>query len=58
MTGMFNLRDVFELVIDGLDNEALAQEEFVGQDDELVFHVGAQIGNQLEPLLEQGLEQG
>ena len=58
MASMLNLGDIFELVIDGLDNEALAQQEFVLKNNQLVFHIGPQVGNQLDTLLEQGLEQG
>lgn len=44
---MFYPRDVLELVGDGLDNEALAQQEPVGQEHQLVSHVLAQRGDQL-----------
>jgi hypothetical protein len=39
MTGMFNLRDILELVNDSLDDRALAQQNLVKNRHELVFHV-------------------
>jgi len=39
MTGMFNLRDILELVNDGLDDEALTREQLVFKSDESILHV-------------------
>ena len=39
MTGMLNLRNVLELVNDGLNNRAFAQEKLVGEMHKPVFHV-------------------
>ena len=48
MSGVFNLGDVFELIDNGFDQGSFAQQEFVGHRQELIFHVGSQLGNQLE----------
>lgn len=52
MARMLNLRGaVFELVVDTFDNGATAQQKTVGVEQELVFHVLAQLGNQLQGVL-------
>ena len=43
------------MVIDGLDNGAFAQEDFIFQEHETVFHVFAQFGNELKGLLAEKL---
>ena len=53
MARMFDLRDVFELVIDGFDNRALAQQELIDQRQELVFHIATYTGDQFDALFEQ-----
>ena len=57
MTGVFNLADVLELVVDGFDEGTLAQQQFIGQGEQLVLHPLAQLGNQLQVLFSQGLEE-
>lgn len=47
MAGMFDLRDVLELVIDGLNDAAFTQQEFVGQNHEVILHVGFDTGDKL-----------
>ena len=39
MTGMFNLRDIFELVSDDRDDEALTREQLVFKSDESILNV-------------------
>src|SRR3990172_3803257 len=39
MARMFDLRNVFELINDGLNNSAFAKQEFVHQRHENIFHV-------------------
>ena len=39
MASMLNLRDVFELIHDALDNRSFAQEEFIHQRQQAIFHV-------------------
>ncbi len=46
VTSVFNLRDVLELIGNGLDDEALTQEESVRQQHQLTFHVPAQRGDE------------
>ena len=36
---MFNLRNVFQLVIDRFDDGSLTKQEFIGQRHEMIFHV-------------------
>ena len=48
MTGMFDLRDILELVNDSLDDGAFAQQNFVKNRDELVFHVRFNASNELK----------
>ena len=48
MSGVFNLGDIFELIDDGFDKRSFAQQEFVGHRQELIFHIGSQLGNQLK----------
>src|SRR6266567_5053717 len=57
VTRMLDLRDVFELVNDGLNNGPFAQQQLVRQMHELVFHVFAQPGDELEPLLKKQLRE-
>lgn len=54
---MLNLGNVLELVIDGFDDGAFAQEDFVEPRHELVEHVFAQFGDELERLGQVGLKQ-
>ena len=55
MARMFNLRDVFELIGDGLDDGTFAQQEPVGPVEQTVVHLFAQFGDELEPLGDQQL---
>ncbi len=41
MARMLDLRDVFELISDGLDDGSFAQEELVGPVEQTVVHVFA-----------------
>jgi len=41
MTRMLDLRDVFELIGDGLDDGAFAKQEFVGPGKQTVVHLFA-----------------
>ena len=58
MAGVLDLRDVLELVIDGLDNGPFAQQELVAQAQQAIFHVAAQMGDQLDASSKEGFEQG
>ena len=58
VTGVFNLRDVFELVNDRLDNSTLSQQEFVAQKHQLVLHVGFEPCDQFNTLRPQLVVQG
>lgn len=50
VASMFDLADVFELVVDGLDDGALAQEQFVREQQQPIVHLLAQLGNQAQSL--------
>jgi hypothetical protein len=58
MARMLNLGLVLELIVDGFDDIAFAEQELVEQRDQAIFHNGFESGNPLNPLLLQLLEQG
>ena len=39
VTGMFNLRNIFELINHAFNNGSLAQKQFVNQRHQTIFHV-------------------
>ena len=51
MARVFDLRLVLELIVDGFDNVALAQQQFVDQRQQPVLHVGFDGRDELQPLL-------
>ena len=53
VAGVFDLADVLELIKDRLDERALAEQEPVGELEELLAHVFAQFGDEAQPLGEQ-----
>src|SRR5690242_1360261 len=57
VASVLNLRNVLQLVVNRLDNGALAQQEFVSQVHQAVLHVGTQLGDQLDTLRPQALKQ-
>ena len=48
VAGMFNLRDVFELIYDAFNDGSFVQEDFVHQRQQTVFHVLPQFGDELD----------
>ena len=54
---MLNLRLVFQLVNDGLDNVAFTQQQLVTHEHEAVLHIGANTRNQVQSVFQQALEQ-
>ena len=50
MTCMLNLTDVFELIVDALNQGALAQHQLIPETKEPIFHVFTDAGKQLKPL--------
>ncbi len=58
MARMLDLRDILELIDNGLDNRPFAQQELVGKMHKLIFHVFAQSGDQMEPLFKEQCGQG
>jgi len=48
MASVLDLRDILELIVDGLDQGSFAKQKLIGHDHQAVFHVLAQLGNQLE----------
>jgi hypothetical protein len=57
MPRMLNLRLILQLVVDGLNDETLPQQEFVAHQHQAVFHVGFDAGDELETLFPQGLKE-
>ena len=55
MAGMLDLRDVFELIGDGLDDGSFAQQELVGPVQQPVVHLFTQLGDELKPVGDQQL---
>jgi hypothetical protein len=55
MARMLDLRDVFELISDGLDDGAFAEQELVGPVEQPIVHLFAQFGDELKPLGHQQL---
>src|SRR5690348_1162228 len=53
VTRVLDLRDVFELINDRLDERPLAQQQPVGELKELVVHVLAQFGDETQSVGEQ-----
>ena len=53
MAGMGNLRNVFELVIDGFDDRTFASQQLIHQGHQLVGHILADGGDELQPLFEE-----
>lgn len=51
---MLDLRDVLQLVDDGFDNSALAEDQTVIEGHQSLFHVALEFGNELNAC---GLEQ-
>ena len=47
MTGMLNLRDIFELIHHAFNDGAFPQEQFVHQRQQAIFHVFPQFGDKL-----------
>lgn len=57
MTSMLDLRDIFELVDNGLNNRPFAHQEFIRKVHEVVLHVFTQPGNELESLFKEQLRE-
>ena len=57
MSGMFDLRNVLQLIIDGLDDRAFSQQQFVNPGHQAVLHVLANTCDQLKVFLKQLGEQ-
>ena len=59
MTRMLDLRDVLELINDGLDDRSAAKQNAITPGHQLILHISAQLGNQLNiEHFAQGLSQG
>ena len=50
-----SLSDVFELIVDGFDDGALAQQELIREQKQPIVHLLAQLGDQAKPLGHQEL---
>lgn len=58
MARMFDLADVLELIIDGLDQRAFSQQKLIQNRHQFVFHILLQLGDELHALLVEKIEQG
>ena len=58
MAGVFDLGDVFQLVIDRFNQGTLSQQQLVLQSHQPILHVLFDGGNQLQVLIHQLLPQG
>lgn|SRR5579875_1288 len=58
MTRMLNLRDILELVDNGLNDCPFAYQQLIGKVHQMVLHVFAQPGHQMQPLFKEQLRQG
>jgi len=58
VTCMFNLGNVFQLVVDRLDNRSSPQQQFVGKGHKVIFHVLTQGGNKFDAFRPQLVEEG
>ena len=57
MPGVLNLGDVFQFIVDCLDNGSLPQQDSVVHRPQAAFHIVFQFGNQLYPVNEELVEQ-
>ena len=57
MTSVFNLGNVLELVDDGFHDCSLALQEFVSHIHQPVFHIGLELGDELDALLPKLLKE-
>ena len=58
MARMLDLRNILELVDNGLDNDPFAHQQFIGKVHETIFHVFAQSGDEMETLFKEQLREG
>ena len=57
MTRMLNLRNVLELIDNGLNNRPFAQKEFIRKMHEMILHVFAQSSDEMKPLFKEQLHE-
>ena len=57
MSCMLNLEDIFGLSKESFNQTSFPQQDFILQQDETLFHVGAQAGDKMEPSLQQGVDE-
>ncbi len=57
MPSMLDLRNVFQLVVDRLDDGALSRHDFVEHRHQLILHGCFQLGDELHIIGEERLEQ-
>ena len=57
MARMFDLGDILELIVDGFDQRAFSQPNFVGHRHQFVFHILLDFSNELKVLFKEQIEQ-
>src|SRR5215471_12169547 len=58
MPSVRNLTDIFQLIVDGLNERPLPQEQFVPEADPTIFHVLPDFCEQFKPLAQEEVMQG
>jgi len=53
VAGMFDLRDIFQLIIDGFDNRAFPQQNFIHERHQAIAHIFLQLGDELNSFFKQ-----
>ena len=57
MPGMLDLRNIFQLVIDGFDDIPFSEQDLVNQREQFIFHIFSDGSDELYPLLEKAFEE-
>ena len=56
MSGVFDLADVLQLIVDTFNQGSFAEQQFVPQGHEFIFHIPLPFGNELQAFRPQLLE--
>jgi hypothetical protein len=58
VSGMFYIANIFQFVVNCLNNRTFSQEDFVSHRHQAVFHIVFDTGNQMQSILEKQFAQG
>ncbi len=56
MSGMFDLRDIFQFTIDCLNNRVFPQENLIHHEHQFFFHIFLYLGDELQTSAKQFIE--